>query len=41
MLEVRNRVYFCMQISIKVSTSWDYFFRWKWLNMLKVPKIGS
>ena len=20
---------FCMQISIKVSTSWDYIFRWK------------
>ena len=30
-----------MQISIKVSTSWNYFFRWKWPNMSKVRKIGS
>ena len=30
-----------MQVSIKVSTSWDYIFRWKWSNMTKVPKIGG
>ena len=29
---------FCMQISIKVSTSWDYCFWWKWPDISKVPK---
>ena len=32
---------FCMQKNIKVSTSWYYHFWWKWLDMSKVPKIGS
>ena len=27
---------FCMQKNIKVSTSWHYCFRWKWLDMSKV-----
>ena len=30
---------FCMQINIKVSTSWH--FGWKWPGICKVPKIGS
>ena len=29
---------FCMQMNIKVSTSWDYSFWWKWPDMSKVPK---
>ena len=32
---------FCMQKNIKVSTSWHYRFLWKWLDISKVPKIGS
>ena len=32
---------FCMQKNIKVSTSWHYRFRWKWLDMSKVPEIGN
>ena len=32
---------FCMQKNIKVSTSWHYRFRWKWLDMSKVPKIEN
>ena len=32
---------FCMQKNIKVSTSWHYRFRWKWLDMFKVPKIEN
>ena len=32
---------FCMQKNIKVSTSSHYRFRWKWLDMSKVPKIGN
>ena len=31
---------FCMQINIKVSTSWHYCFWWKWSDISKVPKIG-
>ena len=34
-------VIFCMQINIKVSTSWHYQFWWKWPDMSKVFKIGS
>ena len=29
---------FCMQINIKVSTSWHYDFWWKWPGMSEVPK---
>ena len=32
---------FCMQINIKVSTSWHYLFWWKWPDMSTVPKIES
>ena len=32
---------FCVQIHIKVSTSWHYRLRWKMPGMSKVPKIGS
>ena len=32
---------FCMQINTKVSTSWYYRFKWKWLDMFKVPKIEN
>ena len=39
--EVGNGAHFCMQENIKVSTSWHYCFRWKWLDMSKVPKIES
>ena len=39
--EVRNGVHFSHAENIKVSTSWHYRFCWKWLNMSKVPKIGS
>ena len=37
----RIGVQFCMQINIKVSTSWHYCFWWKQPDMYKVPKIGS
>ena len=30
---------FCIQINIKVSTSWQYSFLWKWPDMSKVPSI--
>ena len=39
--EVRDGVPFCMQINLKVSTIWNYYFWRKWPNMSKVPKIGS
>ena len=29
---------FCMQKNFKVSKSWHYCFRWKWLGMVTVPK---
>ena len=32
---------FYMQMNIKVSTSWDYCFSWKWPDISKVPKKGS
>ena len=32
---------FCMQKNIKISTSWHYCFRWKWLDMFKVPKMEN
>ena len=38
---VKNGVIFCVQINIKVSTSWHYRFWWKWLDISQVPKIGS
>ena len=31
----------CIGTNTKVSTSWRYRFLWKWLDMSKVPKIGS
>ena len=31
----------CMQINMKVPTSWYYRFWWKWPVMSKVPKIGT
>ena len=33
--------HFCVQMNIKVTTSWHYCFSWKWLDMPKVPKVGS
>ena len=39
--EVTDEVYFCMQINIKVSTSWRYLVLWNWLGMSRVPKIGK
>ena len=30
-----------MQINIKVSTSWQYYFWWGWPDMPKVPEIKS
>ena len=33
--------FFCMQMNIQVSTSWDYCSWWKWPDMSKVSKIGS
>ena len=39
--EVADEVYFCMQINIKVSTSWRYLVLWNWLDMSRVPKIGK
>ena len=38
--EVRDGVFCCMHINIKVSTSGHYRFLWKW-PMSKLPKIGS
>ena len=32
---------FCLQINIKVPTSWHYRFWWRWPQMSKVPEIGS
>ena len=39
--EVRVVAHFCMQINIKVSTSWHYCFWWNSLDMSKVLKIES
>ena len=30
---------FCLQINIKVSSSWHYCFWWKWPDIAKVPKV--
>ena len=39
--KLRMEFIFGMQKTIKVSTSWHYCFRWKWLVMFKVPKIEN
>ena len=33
--------FFCMQVSIKVSTTWYNCFWWKWPGMFNIPKLGS
>ena len=35
--ELRDEIDFLHQINIKVSTSWQYRFWWKWPDMSKVP----
>ena len=38
--EVRDGVFCCMHVNIKVSTSGHYRFLWNW-PVSKLPKIGS
>ena len=37
-IELGMEFIFCMQINIKVCTSWHYHFLWKWADMSKISK---